>query len=705
MRAQNFVITGMTCANCANTVSKALNASDKVEEATVNLATEKARVMAADDFSDAAIIKLVEAAGYGAIVNDKAHQEKIRQDQLRQTRNLKLSLIFSIILTLPVVLAMLGQIFGLSGFMLFHQPVVQFALATPVQFIIGWRFYRGAFHALKNKSANMDVLVALGTTTAYISSLILGVFMHQTGALNFESAMVIITLVVMGKLLEHNAKERTSKAITSLMSSREKTVHTASGDASIESVKSGETIRVFAGEKVPLDAKILSGTASFDESLLTGESLPAVKSAGDTLFEGAVNLDGEISAKVLHSVEDSTIARMVELMSEAQGAKPNIQKLADKISSVFVPVVLLIALLTLILTYVLTGVLLTSIMHAVAVLVIACPCALGLATPTAVISGTALAAKHGLLIKNANALEQAAQVETVFFDKTGTITTGEFQLERFDGTDFDYKLLATLESRSNHPLAKAIRYDKTLFEEEKVSDFKEIAGRGLSGRINNVRYYAGNDKLMSEINVTVPETKDTVIYLAVSGQLLASAVFSSELKTDSLPAIAALKSQNIKTIMLTGDNEIAARKIQYEVQLDEVKTGLSPEQKSEIVQNTPNSMMVGDGINDSIALVASTVGVAMATGSDIAMEAGDVTVIGGKIAKIPELIEISHKTMTKVKQNYFWAFIYNLIGLPLAAFGLLNPMIAAAAMSLSSVSVITNSLFLTRSKIKSIENE
>ncbi|GAB2028216.1 heavy metal translocating P-type ATPase [Lactovum odontotermitis] len=704
MRAQNFVITGMTCANCANTVSKALNASDKVEEATVNLATEKARVMAADDFSDAAIIKLVESAGYGAIVNDKAHQEKIRQDQLRQTRNLKLSLIFSVILTLPVVLAMLGQIFGWSAFMFFHQPIVQLVLATPVQFIIGWRFYRGAFHALKNKSANMDVLVALGTTTAYVSSLILGVFMHQTGALNFESAMVIITLVVIGKLLEHNAKERTSKAITSLMSSREKTVHTASGDRSIENVKTGETIRVFAGEKVPLDAKILSGTASFDESLLTGESLPAVKSAGDTLFEGAVNLDGEISAKVLHTVEDSTIARMVELMSEAQGAKPNIQKLADKISSVFVPVVLLIALLTLILTYVLTGVLLTSIMHAVAVLVIACPCALGLATPTAVISGTALAAKHGLLIKNANALEQAAQVETVFFDKTGTITTGEFQLEKFDGTDFDFKLLATLESRSNHPLAKAIRYDKPLFD-EKVSDFKEIAGRGLSARINDTRYYAGNDKLMSEINVTVPETKDTVIYLAVSGQLLASAVFSSELKTDSLPAIAALKTQNIKTIMLTGDNEIAARKIQYEVQLDEVKTGLSPEQKSEIVQNTPNSMMVGDGINDSIALVASTVGVAMATGSDIAMEAGDVTVIGGKIAKIPELIEISHKTMAKVKQNYFWAFIYNLIGLPLAAFGLLNPMIAAAAMSLSSVSVITNSLLLTRSKVKSIENE
>jgi Cu+-exporting ATPase len=394
---------------------------------------------------------------------------------------------------------------------------------------------------------------------------------------------------------------------------------------------------------------------------------------------------------------------MVEMMSEAQGVKPNIQKLADKISSVFVPVVLLVALLTFILTLAFTGTLLTAIMHAVAVLVIACPCALGLATPTAVISGTALAAKHGLLVKNANALEEAAQTQTVFFDKTGTITTGEFQLDKFDGSDYDYKILATLEARSNHPLAKAIKYDGHQIEE--ISNFKEIAGRGLTAVINNTRYYAGNAKLMADYNVAVPQTNDTAIYLAVSGQLLATASFSSELKTDSIPAIAALKTQDIKTIMLTGDNEKAARKIQYEVQLDEVKSGLSPEEKSDIVKNTPNSMMVGDGINDTIALVASTVGVAMATGSDIAMEAGDVTVIGGKIGKIPELIEISRKTMTKVKQNYFWAFIYNLVGLPLAALGLLNPMIAAAAMSLSSVSVITNSLLLTRSHIKSIESK
>ncbi|MDR0300308.1 MAG: cadmium-translocating P-type ATPase [Streptococcaceae bacterium] len=703
MRTQNFVITGMTCANCANTVSKALNSSEKIEEATVNLATEKAKVLVADDFSDDEVIQLVENVGYGAIVNDKAHQEKIRQNQVKKLRNLRLSLLVAVILTLPVVLAMIGEIFGWRVFGFFHNPIVQLILATPVQFVIGARFYRGAYHALKNKSANMDVLVALGTTTAYLSSLILAIFMGQMKALNFESSMVIITLVVMGKLLEHNAKEKTSKVINSLMSSREKSVHTVSGDLSIDEVEIGEIIRVFAGEKVPLDAKIISGMASFDESHLTGEALPVVKSDGDSLFEGAVNLDGEIQAKVLHRVEDSTIARMVELMSEAQGTKPNIQKLADKISSVFVPVVLLIAVLTFVLSLVLSHDLLTAIMHTVAVLVIACPCALGLATPTAVISGTALAAKHGLLIKNANALELAAQVETIFFDKTGTITTGDFELSDFTGNDFDYKVLSSLEVRSNHPLARAIQAQSDGNDLLEITEFSELAGRGLSGLINGVRYYAGNDKLMREVNVEVTDPNDTSIYLAVAGQLLATAVFKSAVKKDSLSAIQVLKDKQIKTVMLTGDNEMAARKIQYEVQLDEVRANLSPEEKAEAVAETKASMMVGDGINDAIALVASSVGVAMATGSDIAMEAGDVTVIGGKLGKIPELIEISRKTVQKVKQNYFWAFIYNMIGLPLAAFGLLNPMIAVVAMSLSSVSVIMNSLLLTRSKVQNVD--
>jgi Cu+-exporting ATPase len=716
MRSQSFVITGMTCANCVNTVSKSLNGSDKIVEATVNLATEKAKVVIDDTVTDEEIIDLVHAAGYGAIVNDKAHQEKITQTAVRKARNLRLSFWISVVLTLPLVVAMFAEVFGFhyqAWVMFLHRPIFQLILATPVQFVIGWRFYVGAFHALKNKSANMDVLVSLGTSVAYFSSLILAVFMNQENALNFESSMVIITLVVMGKVLEHRAKEKTTNAITGLMSSRATRVHGISGDVAIESVVIGDVIKILPGEKVPLDSMILSGKASFDESILTGEALPVVKSSDDVLFEGALNLDGEIKAVVVHDLNDSTISRMVEMMSEAQSSKPNIQKLADKISGIFVPVVLLVALMTFGATWALTGVLLTAIMHAVAVLVIACPCALGLATPTAIISGTGLAAKNGLLVKNANALELAGAVKTVFFDKTGTITTGTFELTGFDIISADgssskvsladrlvsdeFKILASLEAHSNHPLAKSVEFSGEHYE---LTDLSELAGRGLTAKINGVSYFAGNDKLMSDLNVKIPETSDTVIYLATESRLLAVATFGSTTKSESMKVIENLKAQGLRTVMLTGDNAKSAEKIQNLVNLDEVRADLSPEEKAEIVQATPQSMMVGDGLNDAIALAAATVGLAMATGSDIAMEAGDVTVIGGQLHKIATFFEISKKTMMKIKQNYFWAFVYNIIGIPLAAFGLLNPMLAAAAMSLSSVSVILNSLLLTKAKIR-----
>ncbi|ARE28823.1 copper/potassium-transporting ATPase [Lactococcus cremoris] len=720
MRSQSFVITGMTCANCVNTVSKTLNQSDKIVEATVNLATEKAKIVADDSLTDQEIINLVEKAGYGAIVNDKAHQEKIARQAARKARNLSLSFWISLILTLPLVVAMFADIFGVHAnwVMLLHEPLLQLILASPVQFIVGWRFYVGAYHALRNKSANMDVLVALGTSVAYFSSLILAVFMGQKNALNFESSMVIITLVVMGKLLEHNAKEKTTQAITGLMSSRASFVHTESADLAIEEVQMGQVIRILPGEKVPLDAMILSGKASFDESILTGESLPVVKMDDEIVFEGTINLDGEVKAVVVHDLNDSTISRMVEMMSEAQGSKPNIQKLADKISGIFVPIVLAIALVTFVATWAISGILLTAIMHAVAVLVIACPCALGLATPTAIISGTGLAAKNGLLIKNANALELAGLVDTIFFDKTGTITTGEFELTDFkfltenekntDRTESikskmltdEFKILASLEAHSNHPLAKSLKFSGDFYD---LTDLSELAGRGLSAKINGQEYFAGNDKLMTELNLSVPETEDTVIYLADKEKLLAMAIFSSSLKEDSVDTIRVLQKRGIKTVMLTGDNANSAAKIQELIHLDEIKSGLRPEEKAEIVQSTSNSMMVGDGINDAIALASATVGLTMATGSDIAMEAGDVTVIGGQLHKISTFFEVAKKTISKIKQNYFWAFVYNIIGIPLAAFGLLNPMLAAAAMSLSSVSVILNSLLLTKAKIKSVD--
>ncbi|MDR0199459.1 MAG: cadmium-translocating P-type ATPase [Streptococcaceae bacterium] len=702
MRTQNYVITGMTCANCVATVTKAIEKSPAVTSATVNLATEKAKVVMADGTADDEIIERVVAAGYGAIVNDKAHQEAILEKQRRYSLRQQRLLFASVVLTLPVLVAMIAGLFGAgdgSWLMSFHNPWLQLIVATPVQFVVGARFYVGAYHALRGGTANMDVLVALGTTVAYFSSIIFGLVLQQHNAVNFESAMVIITLVLLGKVLEHQAKERTTNAITGLMRVRAKTVRTSEGEMPIEDVAEKTQIRILPGERVPLDAEISRGTANFDESNLTGESVPAVKSIGDSIFEGTLNLDGEIEAQVVHGLAESTIAKMVDLMSEAQSAKPNIQKLADRISAIFVPVVIAIALLTFAVTWFTTGVLLSAIMHAVAVLVIACPCALGLATPTAIISGTGLAARHGLLIKNANALELAPHVTTAFFDKTGTLTTGEFTLSNLTGTDFDFQVLASLEARSTHPLARSIKFDGDLLA---VENFQELAGRGVMGVINGTTYYAGNEKLMADKNVPLADTltkEDTAIYLAVAGQLLATATFSSIVKSESLDVITTLKQKNIQTVMLTGDNEIAARKIQYSLGLDAVHADLLPEEKASVVATIPHSLMVGDGINDAIALASADVGIALATGSDIAMEAGDVTIASGQLSKIIDFLTVARKTMQKIHQNYFWAFFYNVIGIPLAATGLLNPMLAAAAMSLSSVSVILNSLLLTRAHI------
>ncbi|MFC4652819.1 heavy metal translocating P-type ATPase [Lactococcus nasutitermitis] len=709
VRTQNFVITGMTCANCAHHISSALKATKGVKEATVNLATERARVLVDDNLTDEDIIKVVQSAGYGAIVNDKKHQEKIRAEQKRFTQRMRIDFIISAILTAPVLLAMFTEMLGFHGLMIFHNEWVQLILATPVQFIIGWRFFVGAYKSLRGKSANMDVLVALGTLTAYLSSIILGMIMGISSAIDFEASMSVITLVLLGKVLEHHAKEKTADALTSLMSARATSAHTSTGERQIEEIRTGEIIQIYPGEKVPLDAKILSGSASFDESNLTGESIPIVKSEGQTLFEGTVNLDGQLTAQVVHELSDSTISKMVEMMSEAQSAKPDIQKLADRISAIFVPVVIGIALVTLALTLLLTGNLIIAITHAVAVVVVSCPCALGLATPTAVMSGTGLAAKNGIIVKNALVLEQGQKIQTIFFDKTGTITTGDFLLSSFTGSDNEMQILASLEAKSKHPLAQSLSLERlseiTDFSETftsllEVSDFTEIAGRGVSGTINGEKYFAGNAKLMADIHAKVPETSDTVVYLAQENEFIATATFTSEIKAGTKAVITELRARGIKTVMLTGDNLASAKKNQAEVELDEVQANLTPEEKAKIVSQTENSMMVGDGINDTIAMAAATVSVAMASGSDIAMEAGDVTIIGNSLGKIPTVLDISHLTIRKIRQNYFWAFIYNTIGIPLAAFGVLSPIFAAAAMSLSSVSVITSSLLLARRKLE-----
>ena len=599
-----------------------------------------------------------------------------------------------------MLLGMVAGTLQVHRLMIFHHPIMQLVLATPVQFIFGARFYKGAYMALKNKSANMDVLVALGTTVAYVSSLVFGLFMGNMSAVNFESAAVIITLVLLGKNLENRAKKNTSAAIYSLQKKQAKTVHllkeNQETETPVEMIAENQVILVKPGERVPLDLEILSGQASFDESSLTGEAVPVTKAVSQTVLEGAVNLDGVITARVIHTLDDSAISQMMAAMAEAQATKPEIQKTADRISAIFVPAVLGIALITFILTAIFTKDIIQALLHATSVLVISCPCALGLATPTAIMVATGLGARNGILIKDANALEHSKHISTVIFDKTGTITTGHFQLANWSGSDEDFQILASLESFSNHPLAQALKQTEPL----PVLDFQELAGRGLTGRIQGQVYFAGNADLMAEQGIDVSTSSDTSIYLATATTLLGIATFSSEIKADAVQTIADLARMGIKTTMLTGDNETAAGKINALVNVDTVIAQATPVKKAQIVRSTANAMMVGDGINDSVALSSALVGVAMGSGSDIAMQSGDVVITSeNSLSKIISLIRLSQKTVGKIHQNYFWAFIYNLVGIPLAAFGLLNPMFAALAMSLSSVSVIVSSLMLNTKKI------
>lgn len=700
MKTQSFVITGMTCANCVMRVDKALHDSDKILEASVNLATEKAKVVMQDDCDVETVIAAVRQAGYDAIVDDKAHREKIRQAKERAEKKLFWSFVLSAILTMPMLLGMVAGTLQVHRLMIFHHPIMQLVLATPVQFIFGARFYKGAYMALKNKSANMDVLVALGTTVAYVSSLVFGLFMGNMSAVNFESAAVIITLVLLGKNLENRAKKNTSAAIYSLQKKQAKTVHllkeNQETETPVEMIAENQVILVKPGERVPLDLEILSGQASFDESSLTGEAVPVTKAVSQTVLEGAVNLDGVITARVIHTLDDSAISQMMAAMVEAQATKPEIQKTADRISAIFVPAVLGIALITFILTAIFTKDIIQALLHATSVLVISCPCALGLATPTAIMVATGLGARNGILIKDANALEHSKHISTVIFDKTGTITTGHFQLANWSGSDEDFQILASLESFSNHPLAQALKQTEPL----PVLDFQELAGRGLTGRIQGQVYFAGNADLMAEQGIDFSTSSDTSIYLATATTLLGIATFSSEIKADAVQTIADLARMGIKTTMLTGDNETAAGKINALVNVDTVIAQATPVKKAQIVRSTANAMMVGDGINDSVALSSALVGVAMGSGSDIAMQSGDVVITSeNSLSKIISLIRLSQKTVGKIHQNYFWAFIYNLVGIPLAAFGLLNPMFAALAMSLSSVSVIVSSLMLNTKKI------
>ena len=653
---ETFAITGMTCANCSARVEKELKATEGVLEANVNLATEKATVQFDGNLTAENLIQRVEAIGYGAILFDEAHKQKIQEEKAAYLGKMKRDLILSAVLTAPLMIAMIAMLLGShAGWVHFlHLPLVQLILVTPVQFGVGQRFYRGAYHALKTKAPNMDVLVAMGTSAAFALSVYNGFFNPHNSDLYFESSGMIITLILLGKYLEQKAKTKTSDAIKQLMSLQAKTamiiVAGEEKEVPIEEVQVGDILRVRPGEQIPVDGKILKGQTTIDESMLTGESLPVDKQVDDQVFGGTVNTTGSIQFSATQVGSMTVLSRIIRMVEDAQGEKAPIQQIADKISSIFVPTVLGLALLTLLATGLVTGDWQQAIVHSVSVLVIACPCALGLATPTAIMVGTGLGAKSGILIKGGGALEKIAHLTTIVLDKTGTITEGKPVVADFEAVDPQaLAYLTSLEQHSEHPLAKAIyHYGKDQVEILPVDNFESLTGQGVTGVINGQSYFVGSKRGLKERNISFPEDRvlaleeegKTVMFLTDSTKMLAMISVTDQVKASSKAAIAALHQSGIKVKMLTGDNPQTAQYIgeQVGLQASDIVAEVLPEDKAQVVKelqsNGQSVGMVGDGINDAPALALADIGIAMGSGTDIAMETADITLMNSDLLSV-----------------------------------------------------------------------
>ncbi|WP_158999282.1 heavy metal translocating P-type ATPase [Pigmentibacter ruber] len=723
-------VQGMTCASCVNHVEKALAAVNGVTETSVNLATEKAQVKISAEVKISDLIRAVEKSGYKAKIfdNNKANQSF---DLRKKMQKEKIILLLSALFTFPLLLPMFFMFFSI------HIELniwLQIILASIVQFIFGFRFYRSAFKAILAKNANMDLLVAIGTSAAYLLSIIEVCYQYYSNNLAdmhlyFESSATIITLILFGKYLENRAKFQTSEAIRSLENLRpdNATIFQDGNEikVKIEDVKTDDIVLVRPGEIIPVDGIILSGHSQIDESLITGESLPVEKSEGDRITGGSLNGSGFLKVTTTAIGTETLLAKIIKMVETAQAKKAPIQKLVDKVSSIFVPIVLLIALITFITWGIVSNNWLDAALKAIAVLVIACPCALGLATPTAIMVGTGVAAKHGILIKDAEALEQVHALKVVSFDKTGTLTIGQPKLIDTININSSKKeilsLSAGLQSGSEHPLAKAVL---TYAKENKIESFKfnslnAIIGKGIIGNYLGKSFILGSEKILHEHNLFLSEDQNalvakninfgsTISYLIESNnessKLLGIFIFRDIIKSNASEAIAKLKALNIKTVMISGDNLGSANYVAKLVGIDEVYANVLPDEKLNIIQNLKAKYglvaMVGDGINDAPALAAANVGISMGAGTDAAIHASGITLMSNNPSLVFEAIDISQKTYKKIKQNLFWAFIYNIFGIPLAAMGFLNPMFAGFAMAFSSFSVVTNSLFLKKWKLK-----
>lgn len=738
-----LAINGMTCTNCARSIEKALNNAEGVDRAQVNFANKKAYIK----FDDSRVtvdelINYVKKTGYEAIINEETNKDTAQEAASKSLRHLKLLLIIGIILSLPMVF---GMFFHMAGSQarwveVVHLPWIQLLLTTPIQFWIGARFYRGAYLSLKNRTPNMDVLVALGTSAAYFYSVYNGFLGGNPRDLYFESSAVIITLILLGKYFEERAKSQTGAAIKELMALQAKIAYKLTKNKEIieiplDKVQVGDALLIHPGKSIPVDGVIIEGESAVDESMLTGESIPVEKERNDQVYSGTINQNGALTIEAKKRGNESTLAQIIKMVEEAQGSHAPIQKIADRVSSIFVPAVIIIALATLVMTNLLTQNFGQAIIHSVAVLVIACPCALGLATPTAIMVGTGIGARQGILIKNGEALEKVSSTDAIILDKTGTITEGHPEVTDFIplnktlSEEALLQILISLEEPSEHPLGRAIvRFGK----EQKVNtievnQFAALTGSGISGFIEEERYFVGSPRFMAERDILLTSTSKeqkkktalgelavienletmgkTVMLLSNSKEILALIAVSDLVKKTSKKAIAFLHKKDIDVYMMTGDNRLTAEKIGQEVGIDaaHIFAEVKPHDKAEYVSKLQAQgkvvAMVGDGMNDAPALAQANVGIAMGTGTDIAMESADVTLMGGDLLHLPKMITLSEATLTKIKQNLFWAFIYNSIGIPFAAFGLLSPIIAGAAMAFSSVSVVTNSLLLRRKKL------
>jgi Cu+-exporting ATPase len=715
--AFDLPITGMTCASCAGRVERALRKVPGVDVATVNLANERAHVEVSGVLDPALLLAAVDKAGYGASLEQDPAVH--RDDQRRRHATERWQLILAILLALPLVMPMVLQAFGVHGML---PAWLQLALATPVQFFLGARFYVAAWKAVRAGAGNMDLLVALGTSAGYG----LSVYQWLSAApgtmphLYFEASAVVIALVLLGKYLESSAKRQTASAIRALEALRpERALLLIDGhevEVAISTLTLGDRVLVKPGERFAVDGEVIEGRSHADEALINGESLPVPKQPGDKVTGGAINGEGRLLVSTLALGSETVLARIIRLVEDAQSAKAPIQKLVDKVSQVFVPVVLSVAVATLCGWLIAGASVETALINAVTVLVIACPCALGLATPTAIMAGTGVAARHGILIKDAEALERAHEVTAVVFDKTGTLTSGSPRIAHLAALDGDENALlqwaGALQRGSEHPLAKAVLEATAArgLALDEVSNSRTLAGRGIAGTVKQCELALGNRRLLEESGLT-PEallasahtwegegrTLSWLIEMSPQRRLLGLFAFGDTLKPGAAEAIAQLNARHISSHLLTGDNRGSARVVADALGIADVHAEVLPADKAAAVmalKKTGVVAMVGDGINDAPALAAADIGIAMGAGTDVAMHAAGITLMRGDPRLVPAALDISRRTYAKIRQNLFWAFVYNLIGIPLAAFGLLNPVLAGAAMALSSVSVVSNALLL-----------